>query len=98
MNTIALKLYQVYKIHIATCLLISVSVIHIMHVAEKEDVEYWDNPQNYLIPGNEEIGSHFVLHNFKATEPFNTPELKKLKVAGTLKYKVFMRNYQSPVC
>ena len=63
-------------------------MVIISHVAEKEDAEYWDNPQVYLVPGNEETKNHFVLHNFKATEPLDTTELKNIKIAGTLKYMV----------
>lgn len=57
-------------------------------IAKKEEAEYWENPQVYLVTGDDEVEAHFVLHNFKATEPLNTPHLKNLKIAGTLKYMV----------
>ena len=41
------------------------------------------------MPGDEHVEAHFVLHNFKSTEPLNTSQLKNLKIAGTLKYKVY---------
>lgn len=66
----------------------TVYYMHAVSSAQKADAEYWDNPQMYLIPGNETAKAHFVLYNFKATEPLNTSQLKNLKVAGTLKYKV----------
>ena len=63
-------------------------ILILIHTAERTDTEYWDNPQVYLVPGDEHIEAHFVLHNFKATEPLNTSQLKNLKIAGTLKYMV----------
>lgn len=68
----------------------SISMLFIIHTAERADVEYWDNPQVYLVPGDEHVEAHFVLHNFKSTEPLNTSQLKNLKIAGTLKYKVYI--------
>ena len=66
------------------CLLISNFIS-----AEKEDSEYWENPQVYLnAPKDGDTEPHFVLHNFKFTEPLSTSQLKSLKVAGTLKYMV----------
>ena len=63
--------------------------LFMVHIAERADAEYWDNPQVYLVPaGDEHVEAHFVLHNFKATEPLNTSQLKNLKIAGTLKYMV----------
>ena len=59
-----------------------------IHTAESTDAEYWDNPQVYLVAGDEHVETHFVLYNFKASMPLNTPQLKNLKIAGTLKYKV----------
>ena len=60
-----------------------------IHTAETAYAEYWDNPQVYLVPGDEHVEAHFVLHNFKATEPLNTSQLKSLKITGTLKYMVY---------
>jgi hypothetical protein len=65
-------------------------LLFIIHTAERADVEYWDNPQVYLVPGDEHVEAHFVLHNFKSTESLNTSQLKNLKIAGTLKYKVYI--------
>lgn len=60
----------------------------VLPTAETADAEYWDNPQVYLLPGDEHTEAHFVLNNFRATEPLNTAQLKNLKIAGTLKYMV----------
>jgi len=34
------------------------------------------------------LGPHYLLHQFKATDTLDTANLKVLKIAGTLKYKV----------
>ena len=59
-----------------------------IHTAESTNAEYWDNPQVYLVAGDEHVRANFVLYNFKATVPLNIPQLKNLKIDGTLKYKV----------
>ena len=40
----------------------------------------------YLVKGV--LGPHYLLYNFKATDALDTGNLKVLKIAGTLKYKV----------
>ncbi len=44
-----------------------------------------DGCQQY---GEEHCGPHFTLHQWRATEKLNTKNVKHLKIAGTLKYKV----------
>ncbi len=44
-----------------------------------------DSCQQY---GEEHYGPHFTLHQWRATESLNTKDVKHLKIAGTLKYKV----------
>lgn len=34
------------------------------------------------------LGPHYLLYKFKATDALDTCNLKVLKIAGTLKYKV----------
>ena len=46
----------------------------------------WENPTSYLEAGPD--GPYYVLHDFKATEPLNCSDVKSIKIAGMLKYKV----------
>ena len=71
--------------------------LSLWYTAKIEEAEYWENPQVYLVPGNDEVKAHFVLHDFKATEPLNSSQLKSLKIAGTLKYMV-CRNCLQIMC
>lgn len=54
----------------------------------------WNNPQIYLKKGV--LGPHYILYKFKATDSLETSNLKVLKVAGTLRYKVGHSN--SAIC
>lgn len=54
--------------------------------AKQADKDYWDNPQSFLSSGPH--GPHYLLHSFKATDALDTGNLKNLKVAGILRYKV----------
>ena len=53
-----------------------------------------NNPQIYLKKGV--LGPHYILYKFKATDSLETSNLKVLKVAGTLRYKVGHSN--SAIC
>lgn len=37
------------------------------------------------------LGPFYLLHNFKATDQLDTANLKTLKIAGMLKYKVTLK-------
>ena len=54
--------------------------------AKREHKKTWNNPQMYLRSGT--LGPYYMLHNFKATGELDNANLKTLKVAGMLKYKV----------
>lgn len=55
-------------------------------LAKREHKKTWNNPQMYLRSGT--LGPYYMLHNFKATGELDNANLKTLKVAGMLKYKV----------
>ena len=55
-------------------------------IVKKADKEYWENPRMYLTAGPQ--GPYYLLHSFRATDALDTDNLKKLKIAGTLRYKV----------
>lgn len=42
------------------------------------------------------LGPHYLLYKFKATDSLDTANLKVLKIAGTLRYKV--GNVNSAMC
>lgn len=58
--------------------------------AKQEHKTKWNNPQMYLTKGI--LGPHYLLYKFKATDSLDTANLKVLKIAGTLKYKVGSTN------
>lgn len=57
------------------------------------DQRFWADPNSYLQPPAPYFpyGVHFILYNFKSTQPFSTEDLSKVKVAGVLCYKVSVR-------
>ena len=55
-------------------------------LAKQEHKKTWNNPQMYLKKGV--LGPHYLLYKFKATDTLDSTNLKVLKIAGTLKYKV----------
>lgn len=55
-----------------------------------EEERYWATPNSFLqpsIPGSS-FGPHFVLYNFKSTQPLNSEDLSTFMLAGELHYKV----------
>ena len=54
--------------------------------ARAADAEEWDSPQMFLTKGPH--GPYYLLHSFRATDALDTTNLKSLKIAGTLRYKV----------
>ena len=54
--------------------------------ARKMDMEYWENPHVYLSTGP--YGPYYLLHMFSATAALDTQHIRRLKIAGTLRYKV----------
>ena len=51
----------------------------------------WDNPTSYLEAGPD--GPYYRLYNFKATETLDSADLRNVKIAGMLKFKVRRRLY-----
>ena len=51
----------------------------------------WDNPTSYLEAGPD--GPYYRLYNFKATEMLDSVDLRNVKIAGMLKFKVRRRLY-----
>ncbi|CAI7996302.1 hypothetical protein GBAR_LOCUS1849, partial [Geodia barretti] len=52
---------------------------------KQEDIDYWENPQMFLIDGPH--GPFYKLHDFRATCPMDSENIKSLKIAGTLRYE-----------
>ena len=46
------------------------------------------SPDNCEWYGEEFYKPHFILHQWRATDSIDTEDIKHLKIAGTLKYKV----------
>ena len=46
----------------------------------------WENPATYLEEGPQ--GPYYLLHNFRTTAPLDSSDLKPVKMAGVLRYKV----------
>jgi len=65
-------------------------------LAKQEHKKTWNNPQMYLKSGR--LGPYYILHNFKATDELDNANLKTLKVAGMLKYKVTAPNHCVSCC
>lgn len=56
------------------------------HAAKLDEKRRWENPATYLEEGPH--GPFYLLHNFRATAPLDSQDLKPVKMAGTLRYKV----------
>lgn len=56
------------------------------HAAKLDEKRRWENPATYLEEGAH--GPFYLLHNFRATAPLDSQDLKPVKMAGTLRYKV----------
>ena len=82
-----------------------------MFAVKREDKKYWDNPVVYLCSadptedqdsceyyGEAHQGPHFILHQWRATDGLNRKDIKHLKIAGTLKYKVIKAMYSINKC
>ena len=54
--------------------------------ARRDEKRRWENPEMYL--SSDQLGPFYRLYDFRATDSFDTASLQRLKIAGTLKYKV----------
>lgn len=64
-------------------------------IAIDADRKFWANPNSYLQPPTSyyPYATHFILYNFKFTQPFDTEDLSDIKLAGMLHYKVCGMRY-----
>ena len=65
-------------------------IIIFNHTAMNADKKFWADPNSYLQPPAPyyPYAAHFILYNFKFTQPFSTEDLSEVKLAGMLHYKV----------
>lgn len=54
--------------------------------AKLDEKRRWENPATYL--EEDPQGPFYLLHNFRATAPLDSNDLKPVKMAGILRHKV----------
>ena len=53
--------------------------------ARRNEKRKWENPEIFL--SSDQQGPFYRLYDFRATDSFDTLSLRRLRIAGTLKYK-----------